>query len=164
MFQQERIKLSGLAVEQVSCLFGTKPGPFYLESMQEKLNLLLQAVDKAAHAVNGPVLFPEIIPGFDLVILRNPDQALNPEGGVDQFDAKALSAVDESCLQMLAQAVEKHMGERELSGEDQLGAYIFKGSDGLHYFGFRTRDRATILGEMGVADDGIIKFGSEVLQ
>ena len=167
MLQQERETLTELAMEHVSKLFKTQSlGAFYQDGVQHKLGLLLQAVDRAALAVEKPVLFSEIVPGFDLVILRHPDNANSHPKVTDEFDARAMSSVDESCLVLLGEAFTQHLKERSAAGEEDQGAYIFQGGDGLHYFGFKSSDRHSILREMGVAEDGLVNFipGSEVMQ
>lgn len=167
MYRQEREQLSNLAVGHVSILFKNNPlGAFYQDSVKHKLGLLLQAVDRAALAVNKPVLFSEIVPGFDLVVLSNPDKTQSRSAETDEFDSRAMSSVDESCLLLLSEALEQHMKERAAAGEEEHGAFIFQGGDGLHYFGFKTSDRLAVLREMGVAEDGLVSIfpGSEVLQ
>lgn len=166
MLQQEREYLANLAMERVSGLFKLQPGAFYEESVQHKLILLMQAVDRAALAANKPTLFAEIVPGFDLVILRNPDLPV-PAQDAEQLDPRSLSSVDETCLVMLGQALVQYLAERKAAGDDdEQGAFIYQGHDGLHYFGFKTLYRHAVLKEMGVSEDGLVSYapGSEVLQ
>lgn len=157
MFQQERECLAGLATERVSGLFNTQPGPFYKDSLQHKLILLLQAVDRAAFAAARPILFAEIVPGFDLAVLSNPDATRKPPEA-DPLDSRSLSSVDESCLRLLGQALSQYFAERQMAGDDEEGAFIFQGGEGFHYFGFKTMYRQAVLKEMGVSEDGLVSY------
>ena len=161
MLQSQREHLAGLATEQITALFKSAPGAFYQEGVQAKLLMLLQAVDRAAFAVDKPVLFTEILPGFDLVVLRNPDI---PVVGItqDALDSRALSSVDETCLALLSQALEPCL--KAQSSDDEQGAFIYQGDDGLHYLGFRTRFRTEMLAQIGVAPDGLVTLSGGSLQ
>lgn len=162
MLQSQREHLAGLATAQISALFKSPPGAFYQEGVQAKLLMLLQAMDRAAVAVDKPVLFSEILPGFDLVILRNPDV---PLVGVTEapLDVAALSSVDETCLALLARALDEYLAAQK-QGENEEGAFIYRGDDGLHYFAFRTAFRDTILAQMGVSKDGLLTLDGGTLQ
>lgn len=157
MLQQERESLANLATERVSGLFKTQPGAFYKESLRHKLLLLLQAVDRTALASAKPVLFAEIVPGFDLAILSNPTTSRKPAED-DPLDSRTLSAVDESCLRLLGEALSQYLAERKGVGDDDEGAFIFQGGEGLHYFGFKTLYRQAVLKELGVSEDGLVSY------
>lgn len=162
MLQGQRQHLAGLATERIAALFHDQPGAFYRDSVHQKLILLLQAVDRAALAVSSPLLITSAIPGFDLVVMRNPDA---PAPTADAaVDPRAVSAIDETCLDLLGKAVEKMLAESDHTGAP--GAFIYQGGDGLHYFGFRTEHRADILKQLGISEDGVIHdaTGSGMLQ
>lgn len=162
MLQGQRQHLAELATERIAALFHDQPGAFYRDSVHQKLILLLQAVDCAALAVSSPLLVAGAIPGFDLVIMRNPDA---PAPAADAtVDPRMVSVIDETCLDLLGKAVEKTIAESGQSGE--AGAFIYQGGDGLHYFGFRTEHRAAVLKQLGISEDGVIHHatGSGMLQ
>lgn len=161
MEQKEREYLAGLATERVVGLFKTFPGAFYQDSVQHKLILLLQAIDRVAVATDKPILFSGIVPGFDLVILRNPDAPLRVPSNPAPLDQRALSSVDETCLALLSQAFEQHLAARHAErGSEEAGSFIYEGGDGLHYFGFRSQYRSGVLKEIGVSEDGLINVAA----
>lgn len=162
MLQQEREHLAGVAMRSVAEVFDSRPGSFYDDSVQHKLILLLQAMDRVAVATDKPVLFGDILPGFDVVILRNVDVSLNLAEGGNPLDERALSSVDETCLAILGHGLEHHLAQRAKSGGEDHGVYVYEGGDGLHYFCFRTAYRAAVLAEMGVSPDGLID-GSDLV-
>lgn len=159
MLQTKREHLAGLATQRVAGLFQESPGPFYVDSVQQKLTLLLQAVDRAALAATQPILFAGILPGFDLVIMRNPDLATTASANAEPLDPRTVSAVDESCLALLGRALTQVFAERATQGfVEEEGAFIFDGGDGLHYFGFKTLYRQAVLKEMGVSESGLVSY------
>lgn len=165
MLQQEREHLATLATERVAGLFRDQPGAFYQDSVRHKLIMLIRAVDRAAKAASRPILFAGIVPGIDLVVMRNTDAASESTADGD-LDPRTVSAVDETCLAMLGQAISQELAQRRAGGEEDEGAFIFQGGDGLHYFGFKTLYRQAVLKEMGVSEDGLASFipGSGSLQ
>lgn len=166
MLQHERDQMAGIATARIAGLFQGDSNSFYLDSLRHKLVVFLQAIDRAVRATDRSVLFADAIEGFDLVVLRNPDLPLG-EDDSPALDSRAQSSVDESCLTLLSEALNKYLVERLAAGEDVgEGAFVYKGGDGLHYFVFKSQYRQSILRELGVSEDGLISHdsGSGVLQ
>lgn len=154
MLQSEREFLAGHAVKAVMSRYEVAPCGFYSENVRQKFIFLLQAVDRLVQNVRQPLLFTDVLPGFDLVVMQ-------PEGwtpaAAAEFDSRVLSSVDDRVLELLAQALEG-------MAHDAAGAHVFESQDGLVYFGFQSAQRAEVITEMGISPDSILDASAQLVQ
>lgn len=164
MLTAERENLAGLAARQVVGLFSSDPGEFYQDGLKRKLNLLLLTVDRVSAEASRPVVCSDIIPGFDLVVTR-PQGAGKPErlAEDDAVDAAACASLDERCLQLLSQALDRAAEAPAQRGERVV---VWESLDGTCYFGFKTVDRTRALEALGIVEADMINVSMtlEVVQ
>lgn len=145
MQKSERANLAELAANKVVGGAGVEGAGFYGENVRQKFIFLLQVVDHLAANAQMPLLLTDILPGFDLVVMKPERWA--PQGDI-VFNSQHFSSVDDRVLDLLAVA----LGDSFLR---EPGAQVFEAEDGMVYAAFRSAIRAEVLREMGLDSSAI---------
>lgn len=150
MLLNERELVASQAVSRMGQILGSTEG-MLADAVKQKLVLLFGAMDQVAQAANRPLLITDILPGYDMLIVRaevvgHPETV--PKAGMD---VRALTPIDPSILHGLAMVLD---GEFSVA---KGGALLYESGDGTHYIGFQSKNRAIALNHMGIyAEDTVL--------
>lgn len=154
MLLNERELVASQAVSRMGQILGSAEGVL-ADTVKQKLVLLFSAMDQVAQAANRPLLITDILPGYDMVIVRaevvgHPDSI--PKAGID---VRALTPIDPAILHGLTMVLD---GEFSVA---KGGALLYESDDGTHYIGFQSKNRAIALTHMGIYAEDAVLMGAE---
>lgn len=143
-----------LADKIVAFLGETSPefGPSVLgPSIAERILALFTGFDSVVHASSQPVLFAELLPGVDVIGVR--DYTVAPRG--DALSLRELhetwdeATYDSAWVEPLCELAQAYL-KRQAQGVKGAGALAHGAADGTHYFVFQSEFRAMALRQLGL--------------
>jgi hypothetical protein len=155
MLQAERNYFAETMTQRAAKTAGEQGGIYYGETLKHKMLLAINTIDRLCASTTRPILVTSVIPGYDLFVTRA--QATG-EPVFDPVDPRALTALDENNLTLIAQFLDTTVAGRS------EGAGLFESEDGTRYVGFKSVYREAALKAMGIEMSGLMAVPAGVLQ
>jgi len=147
MLNNERSHVAEVAVARMSAVMGMAADSVLIETLKQKLILMLSTMDMAAASVERPLLVTDVVPGYDCLVLGAKFSADNIQTDVDA-DVRIQTALDPELLQSLAIAL-------DIEFKENGGALVFESDDGTHYIGFESKNRAQALSSANIGQGSL---------
>ncbi|WP_069340797.1 hypothetical protein [Pandoraea sp. ISTKB] len=127
-------------------------GPSVLgPSIASRILALFSGFDSVVHASSQPVLFAELLPGVDVIGVR--DYTVAPRGDAmslhELHETWDQATYDSAWMEPLCELAQAYL-KRQAQGVKGAGALSHGAADGTHYFVFQSEFRAMALRQLGL--------------
>jgi hypothetical protein len=150
MLLSEREQLVEKAIAYIATYApALKASPEYAERLRHKLMAMLLAVDSAVRVATKPLLFADLVPGFDLLALQSFEAGASVPEVENAIDVRAAVSLDEATLNMLGLVFQKVFGDKV--GDPQERCCVYQTQDDVHLVFFQSNRRQHALAAIGVS-------------